>query len=291
MAVDIATSTLASQKAIGALNHALAPFQAFSTDFSSEIAYSGMGVAVTVFGAHTGKTVSGTSGDVDYAANASLNTTVQTVTLSDSYYASSALKSAQYNNMSLQARIEMKTAEIRAVIAQVFAVAETALKAQAATFTLTTADTLTFADVVALRKQAIAAGHNPDTLSLILPPTLYATLASDETISKSFVEGTAADSVVEGRVNRVAGMNVFECSGLETGFLVTKQSAAIACRYVPVDGLPVCVPIVDEVTGLCITCKEFPNPNTDQVLSVSHLYAGFTAIPGGYSIALENPAA
>lgn len=286
MAVEIANSTIAARDAIGALNHALAPFKAFSTNFSADVSYAGDGVAVLVFSSSTANTVTGIEGDVDYDANSSLSTAVQTVTILDSFYASSALKSAQYNAMSPSARVEMKKVEMRAVISKFFAYAEEKLTANALTYSLISEGKFTFEDAMSVRQQAVQAGHDPEMLSLLLPAPLYSTLAKDEAISKSFYEKATKEAIQEGRVTRCGGMDVYECVGLTKGFLVTKDSAAVACRYVPVDGIPVCEAVVDRDSGIVITSKEFPNPNTDKVISVSHLYAGFEAIKGGYSIAI-----
>jgi hypothetical protein len=285
---------LVAQAALEQFTAELLGLNVFTTSYSSEVARRGASVSIPLVANLTATTFAD-----DYTSdNGTLNAVtvtldkhkIVTVGLSDTDYSkSSAADVVKFAN-------QQGKALAQAVIQDVFsAFVTTASSAAQFAASVTGASAFTITNARTLRK-ALTDDKAPLTdRSLILNSSLYDSLLSQSGLLDASQFG-ARDTIVEGRVPRVLGMNVYESIVLPTnsitlsGMAVHPNAMAIAVRAVesqaPGEYLAAQT-ITDPTTGLSISYRRFYMPNTGKhYVSFSSLYGYSRAITAAAKLVL-----
>jgi len=285
---------LVAQAALEQFTAELLGLNVFTTSYSPEVARRGASVSIPLVANLTATTFAD-----DYTSdNGTLNAVtvtldkhkIVTVGLSDTDYSkSSAADVVKFAN-------QQGKALAQAVIQDVFsAFVTTASSAAQFTASVTGASAFTITNARTLRK-ALTDDKAPLTdRSLILNSSLYDSLLSQSGLLDASQFG-ARDTIVEGRVPRVLGMNVYESIVLPTnsitlsGMAVHPNAMAIAVRAVesqaPGEYLAAQT-ITDPTTGLSISYRRFYMPNTGKhYVSFSSLYGYSRAITAAAKLVL-----
>jgi hypothetical protein len=274
---------LYSQLALESFVRTLAPLNVFSTSYSSDAVARGASVEVPLIANLTATDFADT-----YEANGgTINATrvnvdkhkIVTVRISDTEFSRSTNADIQ------KFAYQQGRALAQAVIDDIFsAFVTTASGAAQFAATVTGLTTLTLANVRALRK-AMSADRVPlDQRSLILDSDLYDGLLSQSNLSDASQFG-ARDAIVDGRVPRVYGMNVYEVTSTPSnsislkGFAVHPNALAVAVRSLPAQAPSeylAATTVNDPETGLSINYRRHFNPSSGQHFASYSCTYGYT---------------
>lgn len=281
---------LIAQAALEAFTAELAPLGAFSTSYSAEVVRRGASVEVPLIANLTATTFADSyEADGGTMNKVTVNVDkhkVVTVSMSDTEYSKSSVADV------LKFANQQGKAIAQAVIADAWSVfVTTASSAAQFAGTLTGLTTLSLANVRSLRKALSAANVPMDNRSLVLNSDLYDGLLSQNNLSDASQFG-ARDAIVEARVPRVYGMNVFEstiipANGISLlGFAVHPNALAIAVRSLepqaPSEYLSATT-VNDPQSGLTLGYRRHYNPSSGK-----H-YVSFECVYG-YSAAITSAA-
>jgi hypothetical protein len=279
---------LYSQLALESFVKTLAPLNVFSTSYSSDAAARGASVEVPLVANLTATTFA----DSYEADGGTLNAVrvnldkhkIVTVRVSDTEYSKSSNADVQ------KFAYQQGRALAQAVIDDVWSAFTTSFSS-----TVTGLTTLTLANVRALRK-ALSADKVPlDQRSLILDSDLYDGLLSQNNLSDASQFG-ARDAIVDGRVPRVYGMNVYEVTSVPSnsitlkGFAVHPNALAVAVRALPAQAPSeylAATTATDAETGLTIGYRRHYSPATGRhFVSFEAVYGYTRAITAAAKLAL-----
>ena len=279
---------LYSQLALESFVKTLAPLNVFSTSYSSDATARGASVEVPLVANLTATTFA----DSYEADGGTLNAIrvnidkhkIVTVRISDTEYSKSS--SADIQKFAYQ----QGRALAQAVLDDIWSAFTTSYSS-----TVTGLTTLTLANVRALRK-AMSADQVPlDQRSLILDSDLYDGLLSQSNLSDASQFG-ARDAIVDGRVPRVYGMNVYEVTSVPSnsislkGFAVHPNALAVAVRSLPAQAPSeylAATTAADAETGLTINYRRHFNPSSGQhFASYSCTYGYVRGITAAAKLAL-----
>lgn len=268
---------LYSQLALESFVKTLAPLNVFSTSYSSDATARGASVEVPLVANLTATTFA----DSYEADGGTLNAIrvnidkhkIVTVRISDTEYSKSS--SADIQKFAYQ----QGRALAQAVLDDIWSAFTTSYSS-----TVTGLTTLTLANVRSLRK-AMSADKVPlDQRSLILDSDLYDGLLSQSNLSDASQFG-ARDAIVDGRVPRVYGMNVYEVTSVPSnsislkGFAVHPNALAVAVRSLPAQAPSeylAATTAADAETGLVINYRRHFNPSSGQHFASYSCTYGYT---------------
>lgn len=272
MATSISTNLndkLIAQTALESFVADMEGLALFTTSYSSEVVRRGATVEVPLVANLTATTFDndytaegGTLSNVSVSIN---NHKIVSVSISDTEYSKSSV--AEVTKFSTQAGKALAQAVLESVYGLFVTTASSAAQYAA---TLTNLSAFTITNARSLRK-ALSDAKVPQTdRALILNTSLYDSLLSQSGLLDAGAFG-GRDAIVDGRVPRVLGMNVYESLVLPTnsislsGIAVHPNAVAIAVRSLepqaPSEYLAAST-VTDPQTGLTIGVRRFYRPET-----------------------------
>lgn len=260
---------LIAQAALEAFTADMEPLNIFTTSYSAEVVRRGSTVEVPLIANLTATTFADdytAGGGTMNVVSVSVDThKIVTVSISDTEYSKSSV--AEVTKFATQAGKALAQAVLEDVYSVFLTTASSAAQYAA---TLTGLSAFTITNARSLRK-ALSDSKVPQTgRSLVLNTALYDSLLSQSGLIDASAFG-ARDAVVDGRVPRIMGMNVYESLVLPTngislsGLAVHPNAVALAVRALepqaPSEYLASQV-ITDPQTGLTIGTRRFYAPGT-----------------------------
>jgi hypothetical protein len=270
-----------AQSALAPWMHSLLPLRAFSSNFSPAPADKLDTIRVPLIGAPSGS--SDFAGD--YTANADSTVTVVPVVLNKHKY--------KYKTVHMTARENIETAlpllenlvgsAIRQlaydVLQDIFSEI-TAANYGAPVVPAFAATALDYAKVISIREGCATVKMPPEMRSLIFDDAYFSNLLKDEVVSKSFILPLAQPGVIEARINRIAGFDMYETTVLPdngenlVGMAAHPSGLAVAMRYLtPVAKYDEAGAVTDPQTGLTFGYLRHTDTRANKVyITVECLY-------------------
>jgi len=285
---------LIAETALSAFTADLDSLAAFSTSYSSEVVRKGATVEVPLIGALTATTFAD-SYEADGGTLGTVSVTVGThkivtVSMSDTEWSKSSAADI------MKFAINQGKAVAQSVLESVYSLfVTTASSAAQYSATLTNLSAFTITNARSLRK-ALADEKVPRTnRSLFLNETLYDSLLGQSGLLDASQFG-ARDAIVEGRVPRIVGMNVYESIVLPTNSIslsalaVHPNAAAVAIRALesqaPSEYLATQV-VTDPESGISLGYRRHYNPGTGKhYVSFECVFGAARAITGAAKLGL-----
>jgi hypothetical protein len=285
---------LLAQTALEAFTADLEPLSVFTTSYSSEVVRRGSTVEVPLIANLTATTFA----DSYEAAGGTMNNVsisvdthkIVTVSLSDTEYSKSSV--AEITKFANQQGKALAQAVMESVYGLFLTTASSAAQYAAS---LTNLSAFTITNARTLRK-ALSDAKVPQTgRSLVLNTTLYDSLLSQSGLIDASAFG-ARDAVVDGRVPRIMGMNVYESLILPTnsislsGLAVHPNAAAVAIRALepqaPSEYLAA-TSVTDPQSGITLGYRRHYQPATGKhYVSFECVYGASRAITAAAKLAL-----
>lgn len=280
--IDPAVLQLVAQKSVEALSPELAPLNAFSTNYSDDVASPGSTIGVNIIGAPSA-TAQKTGASVDYSANTSGLVTHVNLAITDRYHSTFEAGDIDFATISNTDVLEkLFTAQLLAAAEKLETALFTSLYAAAGTQNATEENAVKFADLSAanlwMTKQRLPRYGR----TLFLTPEGMATLNSDPRVGQSFSSRIVDEALREARVNRLSGFDVVEAPGVSAvsgvmGFAAVSSAMAVASRYVPETNAEFCFP-VKAANGLTFCVKLISDPIRVKKYLVTEIVAGHAVI-------------
>ncbi len=137
-----------------------------------------------------------------------------------------------------------------------------------------------YKSIVKLREVCGRENMPTDQRSLILDSSLYSSLLADDIVAKSYITSLAQPGVVDARINRVAGFDLYETTCLPeneehlSGMAVHPSAIAVAMRYLePVATYDEAGAVTDPVTGLTFGYLRYTDATSNKVyITLEALY-------------------
>ena len=277
-----------SQNALLPWMETLLPLSAFSTNFSPDAADKLDTVKVPVIGAPSAS--SDYAGD--YTANADSEASSVAVTLDRHKYKTVHLtaKEAATTSIPLLEKLVTTAAQQLAidVMSDIFT-SITAANFGTPAIPAISAEDFGYKTIIKIREACAAAKMPQDSRALVLDNSYFSALLADDIVAKSFITPLAQQGVVEAKVNRIAGFNVFETGCVpdngETlvGFAAHPSSLAIAMRYLtPIANYDEAGAVTDPVTGLTFGYLRYTDTKSNKVYITLEALYGFKVVrPAG----------
>lgn len=261
---------------------ALMPLRAFSTDFSSEFVERGKTVHVPVVGA------ANASYDFkgSYAQNADSNVDTIPVELTKHKVQSLHLTDKEYSEssvISLERLARSKARQLAQDLLQdiwgaiLSADYDQAIPALAATG-------FDASKVLKIREACAAKNMPVSERSLILDDSFYTNLLGDDKISHSYLTQMSQPSLMEARIPRVYGFDIYETTILPengeklVGFAAHPRGLAIANRYLmplrPESYLEA-GPVTDPTTGITLGYRRYYDNDSGKEIAAFECVYGF----------------
>ena len=135
--------------------------------------------------------------------------------------------------------------------------------------------------------------------SLVLNTSLNTALLADDIVSRSFITNLAQPGVVEARINRLAGLNVYETDCVPdngenlAGFVTHPSAMAVAMRYLqPIANYDEAGAVTDPVTGLTFGYLRYTDTTSNKVYITLECLYGYQVIrPAALQRITVTPAA
>lgn len=277
-----------SQNALLPWMETLLPLSAFSTNFSPEAADKLDTVKVPVIGAPSAS--SDYAGD--YTANADSEASSVAVTLDRHKYKTVHLtaKEAATTSIPLLEKLVTTAAQQLAidVMSDIFT-SITAANFGTPAIPAISAEDFGYKTIIKIREACAAAKMPQDSRALVLDNSYFSALLADDIVAKSFITPLAQQGVVEAKVNRIAGFNVFETGCVPdngenlVGFAAHPSSLAIAMRYLtPIANYDEAGAVTDPVTGLTFGYLRYTDTKSNKVYITLEALYGFKVVrPAG----------
>ena len=277
-----------SQNALLPWMETLLPLSAFSTNFSPDAADKLDTVKVPVIGAPSAS--SDYAGD--YTANADSEASSVAVTLDRHKYKTVHLtaKEAATTSIPLLEKLVMTAAQQLAidVMSDIFT-SITAANFGTPAIPAIAAEDFGYKTIIKIREACAAAKMPQDSRALVLDNSYFSSLLADDIVAKSFISPLAQQGVVEAKVNRIAGFNVFETGCVPdngenlVGFAAHPSSLAIAMRYLtPIANYDEAGAVTDPVTGLTFGYLRYTDTKSNKVYITLEALYGFKVVrPAG----------
>ena len=261
---------------------ALMPLRAFSTDFSSEFVERGKTVHVPVVGA------ANASYDFkgSYAQNADSNVDTIPVELTKHKVQSLHLTDKEYSESSVISLERLARSKARQLAQDVLqdiwgailsADYDQAIPALAATG-------FDAGKVLKIREACAAKNMPVSERSLILDDSFYTNLLGDDKISHSYLTQMSQPSLMEARIPRVYGFDIYETTILPengeklVGFAAHPRGLAIANRYLmplrPESYLEA-GPVTDPTTGITLGYRRYYDNDSSKEIAAFECVYGF----------------
>jgi hypothetical protein len=143
--------------------------------------------------------------------------------------------------------------------------------------------------IIKIREACAAAKMPQDSRALVLDNSYFSSLLADDIVAKSFISPLAQQGVVEAKVNRIAGFNVYETGCVPdngenlVGFAAHPSSLAIAMRYLtPIANYDEAGAVTDPVTGLTFGYLRYTDTKSNKVYITLEALYGFKVVrPAG----------
>ncbi|MBQ3526052.1 MAG: hypothetical protein IJA63_07240 [Akkermansia sp.] len=277
-----------SQNALLPWMETLLPLSAFSTNFSPDAADKLDTVKVPVIGAPSAS--SDYAGD--YTANADSEASSVAVTLDRHKYKTVHLtaKEAATTSIPLLEKLVMTAAQQLAidVMSDIFT-SITAANFGTPAIPAIAAEDFGYKTIIKIREACAAAKMPQDSRALVLDNSYFSSLLADDIVAKSFISPLAQQGVVEAKVNRIAGFNVYETGCVPdngenlVGFAAHPSSLAIAMRYLtPIANYDEAGAVTDPVTGLTFGYLRYTDTKSNKVYITLEALYGFKVVrPAG----------
>lgn len=277
-----------SQNALLPWMETLLPLSAFSTNFSPDAADKLDTVKVPVIGAPSAS--SDYAGD--YTANADSEASSVAVTLDRHKYKTVHLtaKEAATTSIPLLEKLVTTAAQQLAidVMSDIFT-SITAANFGTPAIPAIAAEDFGYKTIIKIREACAAAKMPQDSRALVLDNSYFSALLADDIVAKSFITPLAQQGVVEAKVNRIAGFNVFETGCVPdngenlVGFAAHPSSLAIAMRYLtPIANYDEAGAVTDPVTGLTFGYLRYTDTKSNKVYITLEALYGFKMVrPAG----------
>ena len=277
-----------SQNALLPWMETLLPLSAFSTNFSPDAADKLDTVKVPVIGAPSAS--SDYAGD--YTANADSEASSVAVTLDRHKYKTVHLtaKEAATTSIPLLEKLVTTAAQQLAidVMSDIFT-SITAANFGTPAIPAISAEAFGYKTIIKIREACAAAKMPQDSRALVLDNSYFSALLADDIVAKSFISPLAQQGVVEAKVNRIAGFNVFETGCVPdngenlVGFAAHPSSLAIAMRYLtPIANYDEAGAVTDPVTGLTFGYLRYTDTKSNKVYITLEALYGFKVVrPAG----------
>ena len=277
-----------SQNALLPWMETLLPLSAFSTNFSPDAADKLDTVKVPVIGAPSAS--SDYAGD--YTANADSEASSVAVTLDRHKYKTVHLtaKEAATTSIPLLEKLVTTAAQQLAidVMSDIFT-SITAANFGTPAIPAISAEDFGYKTIIKIREACAAAKMPQDSRALVLDNSYFSALLADDIVAKSFITPLAQQGVVEAKVNRIAGFNVFETGCVPdngenlVGFAAHPSSLAIAMRYLtPIANYDEAGAVTDPVTGLTFGDLRYTDTKSNKVYITLEALYGFKVVrPAG----------
>ena len=277
-----------SQNALLPWMETLLPLSAFSTNFSPDAADKLDTVKVPVIGAPSAS--SDYAGD--YTANADSEASSVAVTLDRHKYKTVHLtaKEAATTSIPLLEKLVMTAAQQLAidVMSDIFT-SITAANFGTPAIPAISAEDFGYKTIIKIREACAAAKMPQDSRALVLDNSYFSSLLADDIVAKSFISPLAQQGVVEAKVNRIAGFNVYETGCVPdngenlVGFAAHPSSLAIAMRYLtPIANYDEAGAVTDPVTGLTFGYLRYTDTKSNKVYITLEALYGFKVVrPAG----------
>ena len=277
-----------SQNALLPWMETLLPLSAFSTNFSPDAADKLDTVKVPVIGAPSAS--SDYAGD--YTANADSEASSVAVTLDRHKYKTVHLtaKEAATTSIPLLEKLVMTAAQQLAidVMSDIFT-SITAANFGTPAIPAIAAEDFGYKTIIKIREACAAAKMPQESRALVLDNSYFSALLADDIVAKSFITPLAQQGVVEAKVNRIAGFNVFETGCVPdngenlVGFAAHPSSLAIAMRYLtPIANYDEAGAVTDPVTGLTFGYLRYTDTKSNKVYITLEALYGFKVVrPAG----------
>ena len=277
-----------SQNALLPWMETLLPLSAFSTNFSPDAADKLDTVKVPVIGAPSAS--SDYAGD--YTANADSEASSVAVTLDRHKYKTVHLtaKEAATTSIPLLEKLVTTAAQQLAidVMSDIFT-SITAANFGTPAIPAISAEDFGYKTIIKIREACAAAKMPQDSRALVLDNSYFSSLLADDIVAKSFISPLAQQGVVEAKVNRIAGFNVYETGCVPdngenlVGFAAHPSSLAIAMRYLtPIANYDEAGAVTDPVTGLTFGYLRYTDTKSNKVYITLEALYGFKVVrPAG----------
>ena len=277
-----------SQNALLPWMETLLPLSAFSTNFSPDAADKLDTVKVPVIGAPSAS--SDYAGD--YTANADSEASSVAVTLDRHKYKTVHLtaKEAATTSIPLLEKLVTTAAQQLAidVMSDIFT-SITAANFGTPAIPAISAEDFGYKTIIKIREACAAAKMPQDSRALVLDNSYFSALLADDIVAKSFITPLAQQGVVEAKVNRIAGFNVYETGCVPdngenlVGFAAHPSSLAIAMRYLtPIANYDEAGAVTDPVTGLTFGYLRYTDTKSNKVYTTLEALYGFKVVrPAG----------
>ena len=277
-----------SQNALLPWMETLLPLSAFSTNFSPDAADKLDTVKVPVIGAPSAS--SDYAGD--YTANADSEASTVAVTLDRHKYKTVHLtaKEAATTSIPLLEKLVTTAAQQLAidVMSDIFT-SITAANFGTPAIPAISAEDFGYKTIIKIREACAAAKMPQDSRALVLDNSYFSALLADDIVAKSFITPLAQQGVVEAKVNRIAGFNVYETGCVPdngenlVGFAAHPSSLAIAMRYLtPIANYDEAGAVTDPVTGLTFGYLRYTDTKSNKVYITLEALYGFKVVrPAG----------
>ena len=262
---------------------ALMPLRSFSTDFSSEFVERGKTVHVPVVGA------ANKSYDFDgsYSQNADSSVDTIPVELTRHKVQSLHLTDKEYSESSIISLERLARSKARQLAQDVLSdlwggitlanYGQPAIPAVAAT-------AFDAAKVLKMREACAAVNMPVTERSMILDDAYYSNLLGDDKISHSYLTQMSQPSLMEARIPRIYGFDIFETTILPendeklVGFAAHPRGMAVAIRYLqplrPESYLEA-FPVTDPVTGITLGYRRYYDNDSGKEIAAFECVYGF----------------
>ena len=277
-----------SQNALLPWMETLLPLSAFSTNFSPDAADKLDTVKVPVIGAPSAS--SDYAGD--YTANADSEASSVAVTLDRHKYKTVHLSAKEAATTSIPLLEKLVTTAAQQLAIDVMSDIFTSITAAnfgTPAIPAISAEDFGYKTIIKIREACAAAKMPQDSRALVLDNSYFSALLADDIVAKSFITPLAQQGVVEAKVNRIAGFNVFETGCVPdngenlVGFAAHPSSLAIAMRYLtPIANYDEAGAVTDPVTGLTFGYLRYTDTKSNKVYITLEALYGFKVVrPAG----------
>ena len=261
---------------------ALMPLRAFSIDFSSEFIERGKTVHVPVVGAANksydfkGSYAQNADSSVDTIPVELTKHKVQSLHLTDKEYSESSVISLERLARSKARQLAQDVLQDiwGAIVAADYSLAIPALAATA----------FDAAKVLKIREACAAKNMPVSERSIILDDAFYSNLLGDDKISHSYLTQMSQPSLMEARIPRVYGFDIYETTILPengeklVGFAAHPRGLAIANRYLmplrPESYLEA-GPVTDPTTGITLGYRRYYDNDSGKEIAAFECVYGF----------------
>lgn len=262
----------------------LMPLSAFSTNLSSEVADPGDAVKVPIIGMPSASS----NFNGDYTANADSEANSVTVTLDRHKYKTVHMTAREMDKIAVPLLEKLVSTAAQQLASDVFTdilSCVTAANYGEPAIDPVTPEGFSYKDIIKIREVCGKAKMPNDQRNLILDSSVFSSLLTDELVAKSFITSLAHPGVVEARINRLAGFNVYETNSLPhnneklVGMAAHPSSLAVGMRYLsPVANYDEAGAVTDPITGLTFGYLRYSDPKSNKVYITLEALYGFKVI-------------